>query len=106
MQGQVDDIYRDELIERFELDPSKQVRAYSKGNRQKLILIAALMVRPELLVLDEPTSGLEPLMEQAFRHSIGKARDRGQPYFAHLRHLSALTVEATFTARCPICRLS
>ncbi len=60
VQGDLDAAYRDELISRFELDPSKKVRAYSKGNRQKLILIAALMTRPALLVLDEPTSGLDP----------------------------------------------
>ncbi len=67
VQGTVDTTYRDVLIERFKLEPSKKVRAYSKGNRQKLILIAALMTRAELLLLDEPTSGLDPLMEQAFR---------------------------------------
>src|SRR5580700_10805875 len=78
VQGQVDIAYRDELITRFDLDPSKKVRAYSKGNRQKLILIAGLMARPDLLVLDEPTSGLDPLMEQAFRHCIHEAREAGQ----------------------------
>ena len=57
------------------------MRADSKGNHQKVILIAALMVRPDLLILDEPTSGLDPLMEQAFRHCIGEARDRGQTVF-------------------------
>ena len=61
IQGQVDIPYRDLLIERFEFDPSKKVRAYSKGNRQKLILIAGLMSRADLLLLDEPTSGLDPL---------------------------------------------
>jgi ABC-2 type transport system ATP-binding protein len=131
VQGHLDEAYRDELIERFTLDPTKKIRAYSKGNRQKVILIAALMVRPDLLVLDEPTGGLDPLMEQAFRHSIGEARDRGQTVFlsshimsevealcdrvgilregklveigtlAQLRHLSALTVEATFHGSVP-----
>ena len=81
VHGEVDESYRDELIERFDLDPTKKVRAYSKGNRQKVILIAALMVRPDLLVLDEPTSGLDPLMEQAFRHCVAEARDRGQTVF-------------------------
>jgi ABC-2 type transport system ATP-binding protein len=81
VHGHVDEAYRDELIERFDLDPTKKVRAYSKGNHQKVILIAALMVRPDLLVLDEPTSGLDPLMEQAFRHCIGEARKRGQTVF-------------------------
>ncbi|MGO9879747.1 MAG: ABC transporter ATP-binding protein [Acidimicrobiales bacterium] len=131
VQGSVDEPYREELIERFDLDPSKKVRTYSKGNRQKLILIAALMTRPALLVLDEPTSGLDPLMEQAFRHCVYEARERGQTIFlsshilsevealcdrvgilregqlvemgtlAEMRHLSALTVEATFEAAVP-----
>jgi ABC-2 type transport system ATP-binding protein len=81
VHGQVDEAYRDELIERFDLDPTKKVRAYSKGNHQQVILIAALMVRPDLLVLDEPASGLDPLMEQTFRHCVGEARDRGQTVF-------------------------
>ena len=129
--GRVDTAYRDELIERFDLDPSKKVRAYSKGNRQKVLLIAALMTRADLLVLDEPTSGLDPLMEQAFRHCVHEARDAGQTVFlsshilsevealcdrvgilregrlvemgtlAEMRHLSALTVEATFDGAPP-----
>ena len=74
VQGRVDAAYRDELIERFDLDPSKKVRAYSKGNKQKILLVAAMMTRPDLLVLDEPTSGLDPLMEQAFRRSVAEAR--------------------------------
>ena len=86
MHGRVDAAYRDELVERFDLDPSKKVRAYSKGNRQKVILIAALMARPDLLVLDEPTSGLDPLMEQAFRHCIAEAKDRGQTVFLVVAH--------------------
>jgi ABC-2 type transport system ATP-binding protein len=88
VQGRVDDSYREELIERFDLDPSKKVRAYSKGNRQKLILVAALMTRPDLLVLDEPTSGLDPLMEQAFRHCVHEARERGQTIFLSSHILS------------------
>src|SRR6059036_373144 len=76
--GSVDPRYRDELVGRFDLDPSKKVRAYSKGNRQKLSLIAALMTRADLLVLDEPTSGLDPLMEQAFRECIREAKREGQ----------------------------
>ena len=131
VSGRVDEAYRDELVARYELDPGKKVRAYSKGNRQKVILIAALMTRADLLVLDEPTSGLDPLMEQAFRGSVREARDRGQTVFlsshilsevealcdrvgilrqgklvelgtlAEMRHLSALTVEATFTGAIP-----
>jgi ABC-2 type transport system ATP-binding protein len=81
VHGRVDAAYRDALVARFELDPSKRVRAYSKGNRQKVILIAALMTRADLLMLDEPTSGLDPLMEQAFRACIGEARERGQSVF-------------------------
>src|SRR5208282_6431665 len=81
VQGQVDEAYRDELVARFDLDPAKKVRAYSKGNRQKVILIAALMTRADLLVLDEPTSGLDPLMEQAFRLCVEEAKARGQTVF-------------------------
>lgn len=131
VHGAVDVAYRDELIERFQLDPSKKVRAYSKGNRQKLILIAGLMSRADLLLLDEPTSGLDPLMEQTFRECVGEARDRGQTVFlsshilsevealcdrvailrnghlvevgtlAQLRHLSALSIEAEFDGAPP-----
>jgi polyether ionophore transport system ATP-binding protein len=81
VHGRVDASYRDELIERFELDTTKRVRAYSKGNRQKLSLIAALMSRAELLVLDEPTAGLDPLMEQVFRGCVREAQERGQTVF-------------------------
>ena len=88
VQGTVDAAYRDVLVARFDLDPSKKVRAYSKGNRQKLILIAALMTRPQLLVLDEPTSGLDPLMEQAFRHCVHEAQERGQTVFLSSHILS------------------
>jgi ABC-2 type transport system ATP-binding protein len=81
VQGSFDPAYRDLLIERFAFDTSKKVRTYSKGNRQKLILIAALMSRAELLLLDEPTSGLDPLMERAFRDSADEARENGQTIF-------------------------
>ncbi|WAZ19991.1 ABC transporter ATP-binding protein [Streptomyces cinnabarinus] len=69
---------RDELIERFELDPKKKGRAYSKGNRQKVALVAALASDVELLILDEPTSGLDPLMESVFQDCIGEERSRGR----------------------------
>ena len=69
---------RAELIERFQLDPSKKARAYSKGNRQKVALIAALASDAELLLLDEPTSGLDPLMEEAFRAAIAAERSSGR----------------------------
>jgi ABC-2 type transport system ATP-binding protein len=131
VHGQIDEAYRDELIERFQLDPSKKVRAYSKGNRQKVILIAALMSRADLLILDEPTSGLDPLMEQVFRSCVSEARHRGQTVFLsshilsevealcdrvailrqgrlvefgtldELRHLSAFSVNASFTGPVP-----
>src|SRR5581483_8907179 len=86
--GRVDAPYRDVLLERFGFDPSKKVRAYSKGNRQKLVLIAALMTRAELLLLDEPTSGLDPLMERAFQDCVAEARGRGQTVFLSSHILS------------------
>jgi ABC-2 type transport system ATP-binding protein len=131
VQGKVDERYRDELVARFELDADKKIRAYSKGNRQKVLLIAALMCRPDLLLLDEPSAGLDPLMEQAFRGCIHEAKERGQTVFlsshmlsevealcdrvailrsgrlvevgtlAEMRHLSAVTVEATFAGPVP-----
>src|SRR6478609_8492734 len=73
VQGRVDRRYRDDLVERFALDPSKRVRAYSKGNRQKVLLIAALAARADLMLLDEPTSGLDPLKEQLFRDCVKEA---------------------------------
>ncbi|MBA0052503.1 ABC transporter ATP-binding protein [Streptomyces sp. AJS327] len=69
---------RDELIERFELDPKKKGRAYSKGNRQKVALVAALASDVELLILDEPTSGLDPLMESVFQDCVDEERRRGR----------------------------
>ncbi|MFB9554475.1 ABC transporter ATP-binding protein [Streptomyces roseoviridis] len=68
---------RDELIERFELDPTKKGRTYSKGNRQKVALVAAFAADVDLLVLDEPTSGLDPLMEEVFQNCVNEARERG-----------------------------
>jgi ABC-2 type transport system ATP-binding protein len=117
---------RDELVERFALDTGKRVRALSKGNRQKVQLVAALATRADLLLLDEPTSGLDPLMEMVFRECVAEARSRGQTVFlcshilhevesladrvgilragrlvdegtlAQLRHLRATTVEVSF----------
>jgi ABC-2 type transport system ATP-binding protein len=131
VHGRVDLAYRDKLIARFDFDPAKKVRSYSKGNRQKLNLIAALMTRADLLILDEPTSGLDPLMEQIFRECIAEGKKAGQTVFlsshilsevealcdrvailrhgellemgtlADLRHLSALSVEATFDGTPP-----
>ncbi|WP_431784620.1 ATP-binding cassette domain-containing protein [Streptomyces chumphonensis] len=69
---------RDELIERFGLDPRKKGRAYSKGNRQKVALVAALASDVELLIFDEPTSGLDPLMESVFQDLVKEERGRGR----------------------------
>ncbi|MGD9753419.1 MAG: ABC transporter ATP-binding protein, partial [Acidimicrobiia bacterium] len=70
LRGGLDPARRDELIDRFDLDPRKKARAYSKGNRQKVALVAALAARPELLILDEPTAGLDPLMEAVFQDCV------------------------------------
>ncbi|MFG3643174.1 ATP-binding cassette domain-containing protein [Micromonospora sp. NPDC047762] len=80
--------YRDELLERFALDPWKPARTYSTGNRQKVALIAAFATRARLLVLDEPTSGLDPLMEREFRTAVRQARDRGQSVFLSSHQLA------------------
>ncbi len=123
--------YRDVLVERFQLDTRKKIRTLSKGNRQKVQLIAALATRAELLLLDEPTSGLDPLMEVAFRDCVMEAKGRGQTVFlsshilsevealcdrvgilrdgklvdegtlAELRHLAVQTVEVTFAGGAP-----
>jgi ABC-2 type transport system ATP-binding protein len=74
MRGGLDPKRRTELLERFDLDPRKKARTYSKGNRQKVALVAALASDVELLLLDEPTSGLDPLMEEAFRETILEVR--------------------------------
>ena len=68
---------RDELVERFELDPARRFRTYSKGNRQKVALVAALACDVELLVLDEPTSGLDPLMEAVFQTVVAERAAAG-----------------------------
>jgi ABC-2 type transport system ATP-binding protein len=131
VRGRTDVAYRDVLVERFALDTSKKVRALSKGNRQKVQLVAAFASRPDLLILDEPTSGLDPLMEVAFRDTVHEAKERGQTVFLsshilsevealcdrvgilrdgrlveqgtlpELRHLSAQTVEVTFDGPAP-----
>ena len=131
LHGSVDVAYRDALVDRFQLDTSKRVRALSKGNRQKVQLVAAFATRADVLVLDEPTSGLDPLMEVAFRETVIEAKACGQAVFlsshilsevealcnrvgilrlgklvdegtlAELRHLSAQTVEVTFAGRAP-----
>ena len=78
LRGGLDATRRDHLVERFELDPTKRGRSYSKGNRQKVALVAALASDVELLVLDEPTSGLDPLMEAVFRDCIREEREQGR----------------------------
>ncbi|PFG41624.1 ABC-2 type transport system ATP-binding protein [Isoptericola jiangsuensis] len=77
MRGGLDERRRADLVERFELDPTKRGRQYSKGNRQKVAIVAALASDVELLVLDEPTSGLDPLMEAVFQEVVGEAKERG-----------------------------
>lgn len=78
LRGGVDTRKRDELIERFDLDPRKKGRTYSKGNRQKVALISALASHVDLLLLDEPTAGLDPLMEAQFQQCIREAKDEGR----------------------------
>jgi len=77
LRGGLNETRRAELIERFELDPTKKARSYSKGNRQKVALVAALASDVELLLLDEPTSGLDPIMESVFQDYVDDFRDRG-----------------------------
>jgi ABC-2 type transport system ATP-binding protein len=131
LHGSTDTSYRELLVERFQLDTSKKIRALSKGNRQKVQLIAALATRADLLVLDEPTSGLDPLMEMTFRQTVLEAKERGQTVFlsshilseveaicdrvgilrqgrlvdegtlAELRHLTTQTIEVTFEGEPP-----
>lgn len=127
LRGGLDERRRAELLERFELDPAKKGRAYSKGNRQKVALVAALASDVELLILDEPTSGLDPLMEAVFRGCVADERERGRTVLlsshilsevealcdrvtiirsgrtiesgtlAELRHLTRITIEAETT---------
>jgi len=78
LRGGVDPRYQADLVERFDLDPSRRFREYSKGNKQKVGLVVALQHRPDLLVLDEPTAGLDPLIQQAFfglvRETVAEGR--------------------------------
>jgi ABC-2 type transport system ATP-binding protein len=78
LSGSLDDKRKQAMLDRFELDPTKKARAYSKGNRQKVALVAALASDAELLLLDEPTSGLDPLMEAAFTESIREVKRAGR----------------------------
>jgi ABC-2 type transport system ATP-binding protein len=78
LRGRFDPARRDEMVERFDLDPSKKARTYSKGNRQKVALVAALSSDVELLLLDEPTAGLDPLMEAVFQEVLLEEKARGR----------------------------
>ncbi|MBB5933825.1 ABC transporter ATP-binding protein [Streptomyces zagrosensis] len=78
LRGGLDKTRRAQLLERFDLDPTKKGRAYSKGNRQKVALVAAFASDVELLIFDEPTSGLDPLMEEVFRECVSEERQRGR----------------------------
>ncbi|MFH8616737.1 ATP-binding cassette domain-containing protein [Streptomyces sp. NPDC017979] len=78
LRGRLDTARRARLIERFELDPTKKGRTYSKGNRQKVALVAAFASQADVLILDEPTSGLDPLMEEVFQSCVAEERDRGR----------------------------
>ena len=127
LRGGVDEKRRASMVERFDLDPTKKGRSYSKGNRQKVALVAALSSDVELLLLDEPTSGLDPLMESVFREVVHEFREAGGTVLlsshilseveqvcdrvsiiregrnvesgtlTQLRHLSRTTVNATLT---------
>ncbi|TDE26620.1 ABC transporter ATP-binding protein [Actinomadura sp. 6K520] len=81
LRGGLDTARRDDLLERFELDPRKKARTYSKGNRQKVALVSALASRVELLILDEPTSGLDPLMAEVFKDCVAEERRAGRTVF-------------------------
>ncbi|MGE2719569.1 ABC transporter ATP-binding protein [Mycolicibacterium celeriflavum] len=84
----VDPSYRDQLVERFDLELDRPAKTYSTGNRQKVVLVAAFATRAPLLVLDEPTSGLDPLMEREFRRCVAEARQRGQTVFLSSHQLA------------------
>ncbi len=78
LRGGLDERKRERLIERFDLDPSKKARTYSKGNRQKVAIVAALASDVELLIMDEPTAGLDPLMEVIFQEAIKEEQEAGK----------------------------
>lgn len=81
LNGNVDFDFQKQLIEQFSVDPSRQLRTLSKGNKQKLALVQAFMHRPKLLVLDEPTSGLDPLLQQEFQKVVADAAKNGATVF-------------------------
>lgn len=88
LRGGVDRTYQAQLIERFELEPGRRFREYSKGNKQKVGIVAALQHRPELLVLDEPTSGLDPLVQQTFFDTVREQVEDGATVFLSSHILS------------------
>ena len=88
LRGGVDPAYRAALIERFDLDPSRKFKEYSKGNKQKVGLVIALQHRPELLILDEPSSGLDPLVQQSFYGLVREAEAEGRTVFLSSHILS------------------
>ena len=88
LRGGVDKAYQAALMERFDIDPSRRFREYSKGNKQKIGLVIALQHRPGLLVLDEPTSGLDPLVQQSFYALVREAKDEGRTIFLSSHILS------------------
>jgi ABC-2 type transport system ATP-binding protein len=81
LRGNLDRARRDELLERFDLDPTKKGRTYSKGNRQKVAIVAALASEAELFLLDEPTAGLDPLMEAVFKEYVRELTAQGRTVF-------------------------
>lgn len=81
LQGRVDAAYREELIRRLEVDPTKKFKSLSRGNKQKIGLVAAFMIKPELLILDEPTAGLDPFVQLEFEHLCEEARSEGRTVF-------------------------
>jgi ABC-2 type transport system ATP-binding protein len=88
LRGGVDRAYQRMLIERFEIDPTRRFREYSKGNKQKIGLVIALQHRPDLLILDEPTSGLDPLVQQSFYSLVREAKGEGRTVFLSSHILS------------------
>ena len=88
LRGKPDKTRREKLLKLFELDPTKKCRTYSKGNRQKVALIAAFASEADLLILDEPTSGLDPLMEQVFQECVLEQKNKGKGIFLSSHILS------------------
>jgi ABC-2 type transport system ATP-binding protein len=81
LHGSIDGAFRDKLIERVELDPTKRIKSLSRGNKQKVGLVAAFMIRPELVILDEPTAGLDPFVQLEFEHLCEETRAEGRTVF-------------------------